>query len=467
MKKGKLSNEKNNSKLNKKVTTVNGFNDKSELSLSENSNNSSKSDSQTFLKLHHDFIARSSYLDSLGDESSLINSPFLGFYRLFKYFIVLYMICSPTYSYIKFGYFVKPTLMNRIVKDLEILLIVYPLFYIWSYLAYFLQILIKNNIVTSNTTILILQHSSQTGVFIMTTLFCLHSNMCVTHMTFTVVQCMIHFFKMHSYTLVNRDYREKYFKNKKDGSSKLLNNDYSDYPNNITFWNYNYFLRAPTFIYRAEYPRTEKVRIDYFLQKSFLAIAVLISLYQVYTDYIEPIVYMIPTTSLIELVYLLYIPLFILCFLMFFLIFECILNAYAELARFADRQFYKDWWNSTDFAEFNRKWNKIVHEFLYQHIYLELKERYQWSEFYSKLMTIAFSAALHEFAICIVLRLIYPFMFVLMIAQIPVIFFTRAYLKNTKFGNYFFWSMTILGVCLIFIVYNKASIDIYGLTENN
>ena len=31
----------------------------------------------------------------------------------------------------------------------------------------------------------------------------------------------------------------------------------------------------------------------------------------------------------------------------FFLVFDCILCSFAELTRFADREFYRDWWNST------------------------------------------------------------------------------------------------------------------------
>ena len=28
---------------------------------------------------------------------------------------------------------------------------------------------------------------------------------------------------------------------------------------------------------------------------------------------------------------------------------------------FADREFYQDWWNSTSWDQFSRKWNKPVH----------------------------------------------------------------------------------------------------------
>jgi hypothetical protein len=34
---------------------------------------------------------------------------------------------------------------------------------------------------------------------------------------------------------------------------------------------------------------------------------------------------------------------------------ECVCNGFAELSRFADRQFYEDWWNSTNWDQFARK----------------------------------------------------------------------------------------------------------------
>ena len=32
-----------------------------------------------------------------------------------------------------------------------------------------------------------------------------------------------------------------------------------------------------------------------------------------------------------------------------------------DITSFADREFYQDWWNSTTWDQFSRKWNKPVH----------------------------------------------------------------------------------------------------------
>lgn len=29
------------------------------------------------------------------------------------------------------------------------------------------------------------------------------------------------------------------------------------------------------------------------------------------------------------------------------------------MTRFADREFYRDWWNSTNMEEFSRDWNRV------------------------------------------------------------------------------------------------------------
>ncbi len=37
--------------------------------------------------------------------------------------------------------------------------------------------------------------------------------------------------------------------------------------------------------------------------------------------------------------------------LVFLVIFEFVLGAFAEITHFADRHFYSDWWNSTDWLD--------------------------------------------------------------------------------------------------------------------
>lgn len=51
---------------------------------------------------------------------------------------------------------------------------------------------------------------------------------------------------------------------------------------------------------------------------------------------------------------------------------HCWLNMWAELLRFADRQFYDDWWTTSSFHNYYRKWNLVVHDWLYSYSYAPL-----------------------------------------------------------------------------------------------
>src|SRR5690606_19421632 len=58
---------------------------------------------------------------------------------------------------------------------------------------------------------------------------------------------------------------------------------------------------------------------------------------------------------LLELISHLLFPFMFTFLLVFLVIFEYVLGAFAEITRFADRQFYSDWWNSTNWLEFSRE----------------------------------------------------------------------------------------------------------------
>jgi hypothetical protein len=61
----------------------------------------------------------------------------------------------------------------------------------------------------SNILAHILQHATQAGLFIFSSVLILNKDWCSTHAAFVILQASAHFMKMHSYTTVNRDYREQ------------------------------------------------------------------------------------------------------------------------------------------------------------------------------------------------------------------------------------------------------------------
>ncbi len=110
-------------------------------------------------------------------------------------------------------------------------------------------------------------------------------------------------------------------------------------------------------------------------QKIGLASLLFAGLHVLSVFYITPVMRLARTVPLVVFVARLLLPMIGFYLLLFFLVFECILNLSAELLRFAERRFYDDWWNSTTFSEFARKWNKPVHDWLALHIYFDARRR--------------------------------------------------------------------------------------------
>lgn len=92
------------------------------------------------------------------------------------------------------------------------------------------------------------------------------------------------------------------------------------------------------------------------------------------------------------------------------------LNCWAEITRFPDRCFYSDWWNSIEFGSYYRKWNIIVHDWLYYFIYVDTCRFSKCgirNTFMPKLLTFLISAVIHELIITYALGFFYPILFIL------------------------------------------------------
>ncbi|KAJ3511114.1 hypothetical protein NLJ89_g4281 [Agrocybe chaxingu] len=141
--------------------------------------------------------------------------------------------------------------------------------------------------------------------------------------------------------------------------------------------------------------------------------------------------------------------------LLFYIIFECICNAFAELSYFADRQFYEDWWNSTSWDEFSRKWNRPVHAFLLRHVYAATILSYRLSKTSAMFVTFLLSACAHELVMVVVTQKLRMYLFTLQIIQIPLIMLGRlpAIKRNKLLGNVVFWLGLYAGFPLLCVAY--------------
>jgi diacylglycerol O-acyltransferase-1 len=133
----------------------------------------------------------------------------------------------------------------------------------------------------------------------------------------------------------------------------------SSYPANVTAGNLALFMTFPTLVYQSVYPRTDRIRwafvaryaLQLFVCVSLFAAVVQQFLVPAFLDSAAPLrqadVPRILERGLMRTA----VPLLAAWLLAFWGTFELGLNLLAELTRFADREFYLDWWNSRTLDE--------------------------------------------------------------------------------------------------------------------
>jgi diacylglycerol O-acyltransferase 1 len=139
----------------------------------------------------------------------------------------------------------------------------------------------------------------------------------------------------------------------------------------------------------------------------------------------------------------------------FFALFQSFLNLLAEILRFGDREFYGDWWNSSDLRSYWTSWNKPVTHFMKRHIYAPMVGR-GVSPVVAQVITFLFSGVLHELLVGVPTHNILGVAFMGMVFQLPLIYITdplaRMTGSNGKLaGNLIFW-MTVSGFILSDVV---------------
>jgi sterol O-acyltransferase len=233
------------------------------------------------------------------------------------------------------------------------------------------------------------------------------------------------------------------------------------YPKNLTLWNYIDFLFCPTLCYELEYPRTERIRWDQLAYKTTAVFGVIFLLTTISEELILPVL----TESgirledeqsasdklliLAETISMLLFPFMVTFLLVFLVIFEYVLGAFAEITCFADRHFYSDWWNSTDWLEFSREWNIPVHHFLRRHIYSA--SRPHIGKPLATLMTFLISAIGHEIVMACITKKFRGYGFLAQMSQLPIVMIQRTEFVRGKrvFNNVCFWCSMILGLSMV------------------
>lgn len=143
-------------------------------------------------------------------------------------------------------------------------------------------------------------------------------------------------------------------------------------------------------------------------------------------------------------------------FLAFFAFLHCWLNAFAEMLRFADRMFYKDWWNSTSFANYYRTWNVVIHDWLYYYVYRDFlwmsKKRFRAA---AMLFVFTVSAVVHEYILAICFGFFYPVLFCLFMCFGMMFNFILHDQRKGPIWNIIMWTSLFLGQGVIICLYSQ------------
>ncbi|KAH9282088.1 Sterol O-acyltransferase 1 [Echinococcus granulosus] len=226
------------------------------------------------------------------------------------------------------------------------------------------------------------------------------------------------------------------------------------------FSQYLYFLFAPTLVYRSAYPRTPYIRW-HFVTINLLQMGLCI----VYTYFIfarfcfayfanfgRSEQFNFSLRQLITSSFGCMLPGALLLLINFYAFLHCWLNAFAELLRFGDRLFYKDWWNSITFSAYYRTWNVVVHDWLYTYVYRDV---YAISgrnrRMLAQTAVFMLSAIVHEYVLTVVFRFFYPVLFIIF----GGVGFAIANLRGrSRLWNVGLWAGLFMGMGILMCLYS-------------
>jgi diacylglycerol O-acyltransferase-1 len=236
-----------------------------------------------------------------------------------------------------------------------------------------------------------------------------------------------------------------------------------EYPNNLYIADIYYFVMVPSLCYELNFPRTERIRKRFLLKRILefvFGLQLVIALVQ---QWIIPTVKnsIIPFSNMDvvkiqERLLKLAIPNHLIWLIWFYLFFHSFMNILGEVLRFADREFYLDWWNSPDIDTFWRTWNSPVHRWAVRHLYIPVIKN-TGSKFVATSTVFFFSAFFHEYLVSVPLRTFKVWAFCGMMAQLPLATVCKVIVgkngERPRWGNVVVWASLILGQPLCIMMY--------------
>ncbi|CAG2105571.1 unnamed protein product [Medioppia subpectinata] len=175
------------------------------------------------------------------------------------------------------------------------------------------------------------------------------------------------------------------------------------YPDNLTYRDLYYFIAAPTLCYELNFPRSERIR-KHLLIKRLIEMIFLVQLNMALIQQ-----WIVPTINnslkplqemdyprMLERLLKLAVPNHFIWLIWFYWYFHSTLNFMAEVLRFGDKEFYRDWWNSESVEYFWKNWNIPVHSWAVRHLYKPLLQS-GYNKLSAGIVVFLVSAFFHEY----------------------------------------------------------------------
>lgn len=416
--------------------------------------------------------------------------------NFFGFFVAIWIIISFSglnvlcNYHLTHGSLFQSVIFHLMLKDIWKVAFTDLAMYLSMYVSVIIQIMIKNNLISWKYTGFALQIIYEILLLLCPFCFADMMNFPWIGQIFLMLHSVVMLMKVHSYAFFNGYLWEiqseltfsTLFMRKAellpDDIKLALNNSIKfcrfeinsqNFPNNINFRNFLNYTMFPVLVYQSEYPRNEKIRLDYLFRKIAGIFGIILLMVAIAQNSIYPIV--IHCLELQKSTTLLYrlkvypfiliqtIPPFLSVYLLtFYLIWELILNAIAELSRFADREFYRYWWNSVDWNEYARDWNVPVHKFLLRHVYHSSISAFKVKKSLATFFTFFLSSIIHELAMYVIFKKIRFYLLLLQMSQLSLVQLSRTKWMRDKYvlGNCIFWFGVVFGpslMCTMYLVF--------------
>ncbi|VFQ81349.1 unnamed protein product [Cuscuta campestris] len=245
----------------------------------------------------------------------------------------------------------------------------------------------------------------------------------------------------------------------------------TDYAYEVSFKSLAYFMVAPTLCYQLSYPRSACIRKGWVVRQLIKLIIFTGFMGFIIEQYINPIVknsqHPLKGNFLyaVERVLKLSVPTLYVWLCMFYCFFHLWLNIIAELLRFGDREFYKDWWNAKTIDEYWRMWNMPVHKWMVRHLYFPCL-RNGIPKGAAILISFLASAIFHELCIAVPCQSFKFWAFIGIMFQVPLVILTNALqnkFRSSMVGNMIFWCFfSIFGQPMCVLLYYHALMNMEG-----